>query len=155
MSAAYVIVAVVVVVVVLVASDALYLTAQAPAPQTTTSSFTFPTVSSSTLVASTSNSTTSSGVTLVAIRGDGAGCYGRMCYYTPAAITVMIGRNNTVIWTNYDSIAHTVTSTGFFDSGSISAGSSFAHTFTTPGTYHYFCVYHPWMNGTVTVLAAS
>jgi len=31
------------------------------------------------------------------------------------------------------------------------AGSSFSHTFDAPGTYPYFCMVHPWMEGTVIV----
>jgi predicted secreted protein with PEFG-CTERM motif len=31
------------------------------------------------------------------------------------------------------------------------AGGSFSHTFDTAGTYDYFCMVHPWMEGTVIV----
>jgi len=73
--------------------------------------------------------------------------------YDPDNITVVIGVNNTVIWTNNDNEAHTVTaSDGSFDSGNMNAGASFAYTFTTPGTYTYICTYHPWMHGYVTVI---
>ncbi len=73
--------------------------------------------------------------------------------YSPAAITVTIGVNNTVVWTNDDGIFHTVTATdGSFNSGTIFAGQNWSHTFTQPGTYsYYFCQYHPWMKGTVIV----
>jgi len=49
-----------------------------------------------------------------------------------------------------------VTSTGAeaFDSGSLSAG-SFSHTFATPGTFGYLCIWHPGMTGTITVVAAA
>ncbi|HYW82619.1 MAG TPA: plastocyanin/azurin family copper-binding protein, partial [Spirochaetia bacterium] len=30
-------------------------------------------------------------------------------------------------------------------------GASYTHTFTTPGTYTYYCAYHLWMVGTVVV----
>lgn len=64
----------------------------------------------------------------------------------------MIGVNNTVTWTNYDVSAHTVTSTNnMFDSGNINSGESYTHTFTAAGTYQYYCIYHPWMTGTVVV----
>ena len=33
----------------------------------------------------------------------------------------------------------------------MTAGSSFSHTFDTVGTYDYFCMVHPWMQGTIVV----
>jgi plastocyanin len=73
--------------------------------------------------------------------------------YDPDNITVVIGVNNTVIWTNNDNEPHTVTaSNGSFDSGNMNPGTTFTYTFTTPGTYTYICTYHPWMRGYVTVI---
>ncbi|MEM0288216.1 MAG: cupredoxin domain-containing protein [Nitrososphaerota archaeon] len=72
--------------------------------------------------------------------------------YSPDVITVVIGINNTVIWTNNDNFAHTVTSVSkVFDSGNMNPGATFSYTFTTPGVYNYTCTYHPWMHGTVIV----
>lgn len=77
--------------------------------------------------------------------------------YTPDVITVVIGKNSTVFWTNNDPAPHTVTSdtAGVFDSGTsgplTSQGGTFQFTFTTPGTYTYHCSFHPWMQGTVIV----
>ncbi len=72
--------------------------------------------------------------------------------YSPTVIHVVIGVNNTVTWTNYDNVVHTVTSTNkAFDSGNINAGETFTYTFTAAGTYDYYCVYHPWMKATVIV----
>ncbi len=72
--------------------------------------------------------------------------------YSPGTITVVIGVNNTVKWSNMDSAVHTVTANGgSFDSGDIAAGGTYTHTFTTPGTYSYHCKYHSWMTGTVIV----
>ncbi len=73
--------------------------------------------------------------------------------YSPATTTVVIGVNNTVVWTNKDTVFHTVTATdGSYNSGTIFAGQDWSHTFTQPGTYsYYFCQYHPWMKGTVIV----
>ena len=73
--------------------------------------------------------------------------------YAPATVTVVIGVNNTVVWSNNDSILHTVTATdGSYNSGAIFSGASWSHTFSQPGTYdYYFCQYHPWMKGTVIV----
>jgi FtsP/CotA-like multicopper oxidase with cupredoxin domain len=77
--------------------------------------------------------------------------------FSPSSITVVIGVNNTVIWTNNDDkppaeSEHTVTAIdGSFDSGGIFPGDSYSHTFTIPGTYYYHCALHPWMKGTVIV----
>jgi len=77
-------------------------------------------------------------------------------YFSPQTITVVIGLNNTVIWTNDDSAEHTVTATdGSFGSGYIEPGQTYIHTFTTPGTYTYYCTIHPWMRGTVIVEPAG
>ena len=76
--------------------------------------------------------------------------------YLPYEITVAVG--TTVIWSNDDSAAHTVTSgsvdaglTGVFDSGLFMSGSIFEFTFDDTGTYDYFCMVHPWMTGIVQV----
>ncbi len=74
--------------------------------------------------------------------------------YFPVTITVMIGMNSTVTWTNRDSAPHTVTATdGSFDSHNLNSGESYTFTFTKPGVYTYTCSYHPWMHGTVNVAA--
>jgi plastocyanin len=75
--------------------------------------------------------------------------------YSPATITVVIGVNNTVKWTNNDIAPHTVTATDHsFDSGNMNQGDSWSYTFTQPGIYTYFCTYHPWMKATVIVIAS-
>jgi plastocyanin len=79
--------------------------------------------------------------------------------YKPDAITVVVGVNNTVTWTNDDSAAHTVTLTSgpagvCFDSGNMGPGASYTITFTTLGTYNYDCRYHSWMTGTMIVKAS-
>ena len=57
---------------------------------------------------------------------------------------------------NKDSTVHTVTADGgSFDSGNVQAGQTWTHTFTTPGTYAYHCVYHPWMKAKIIVLASG
>jgi plastocyanin len=77
-------------------------------------------------------------------------------YYNPNIITVVIGVNNTVTWVNQDSQHHTVTDVnGSFDSGDIAAGATFTYTFDKPGTFVYYCVYHPWMGGEVIVLPGT
>jgi plastocyanin len=77
--------------------------------------------------------------------------------FQPANITLVIGVNNTVSWTNDDTAPHTVTATSVpsgaarFDSGNLNSGATFTYTFTVPGTYRYGCTYHFWMLGTVVV----
>lgn len=79
--------------------------------------------------------------------------------YTPDAVTVVIGVNNTIYWTNQDAAIHTATSDpgapAAFDSGNIAAGGTAQITLTVPGTYHYHCTYHAWMQGTIVVVAGS
>jgi predicted secreted protein with PEFG-CTERM motif len=79
-------------------------------------------------------------------------------YFVPNTITIK--NQDSVIWTNTDSAAHTVTSgladkgsDGVFDSGLIAPGKSFTFQFTKVGTVDYFCMVHPWMTGIVTVQA--
>ena len=75
--------------------------------------------------------------------------------FLPDAITVVLGVNNTVVWTNNDGSPHTVTANnGAFESGNLAPGQTFSFTFTAPGVYQYHCTYHPWMVGAVTVKGA-
>lgn len=76
-------------------------------------------------------------------------------------ITVIIGVNNTVVWTNQDTVGHTVTSTqvpqgaSTFASIVLQKGDTFSQTFTMAGVYNYECSIHPLtMKGTITVKAA-
>ncbi|MBI3841187.1 MAG: cupredoxin domain-containing protein [Thaumarchaeota archaeon] len=72
--------------------------------------------------------------------------------YSPGTITVVIGVNSTVVWTNADSVAHTVTANdNSFNSGNLAAGRKYTHAFTTAGTFQYICSYHSNMHGTVIV----
>src|SRR5438270_3222605 len=75
--------------------------------------------------------------------------------FSPQTITV--ARGTTVVWTQKDSTAHTVSSnTGAWPaSGSLAQGKTFAHTFTKPGTYPYHCAIHPFMTAKVVVTAAA
>jgi plastocyanin len=71
--------------------------------------------------------------------------------YQPSQLTVGIGQ--TVTWQDESLSQHTVTSVdGLFDSGAMSAGNSFAMTFTKAGTFNYTCTIHPEMKGSVLVL---
>ena len=81
--------------------------------------------------------------------------------YLPGNVTVVVGINNTVVWTNNDASDHTVTSTSIpagataFDSGLFAPGKNFTQTFTIPGTYEYHCTIHSWMTGSVIVKAPA
>lgn len=76
--------------------------------------------------------------------------------FSPAAITVVIGKNNTVTFDNRDTSHHTVTANdNSFNSGDIAPGQSWTYTFDTVGTFPYYCIYHhAWMQGVVKVVAA-
>ncbi len=86
----------------------------------------------------------SGGGTTIAIKGFAFG---------PASLHVSTG--TTVTWTNSDPTAHTTTSDKSdpqqWDSGNLSPNTSYAVTFTKPGTYSFHCDIHDYMTGTVTV----
>lgn len=71
--------------------------------------------------------------------------------YHPPAIVVRAGAK--VTWTNSDATAHTATSQDqtTFDTGILNHGDSKMLTFSHPGTFRYFCRFHPFMHGTVVV----
>jgi len=77
--------------------------------------------------------------------------------FDPTPLVIPVG--TTVVWTNQDSAPHTATSdpgSAFvFDTGMLHKGESGKITFTTVGTFTYFCTVHPNMHGTVTVTAAG
>jgi plastocyanin len=54
-----------------------------------------------------------------------------------------IAPGTTVVWVNNHADVHTVTSdTGLFDSGNLSSGQTFEHTFDEPGEFPYHCQLH-------------
>lgn len=87
--------------------------------------------------------------------------------FGPATVTIKAGQ--AVRWHNASGFSHTATAdpglaanpadvqlpTGAqaFNSGELTAGSDYVHTFTVPGEYHYFCIPHETsgMVGTVIV----
>lgn len=74
--------------------------------------------------------------------------------FTPATLSVAVG--STVTWSNTGSLPHTVTDgAGAFDSGVLMASGTYRRTFTTSGTYLYFCSLHPEMKGTILVADAT
>src|SRR5512141_2021890 len=70
--------------------------------------------------------------------------------FGPAELTVKAG--TTITWTNRDDIPHTVVSTDkVFKSKVLDTDERFSFTFSTPGTFPYFCSIHPKMTGKVVV----
>jgi plastocyanin len=88
-------------------------------------------------------------------------------WYDPPQIFVTVG--DTITWYNDDREAHTVTSgdgpgrfgwmdnkdfgtsDGIFDSGRFMPGESWSYKFEESGTFSYFCIIHPWMEGILIV----
>ena len=80
--------------------------------------------------------------------------------FSPANVTVAPGEKVTWVWAGvfHSSTSDSQIGAEVWDSGIISTG-SFSHTFTTPGTYPYYCRVHSFpggtaMNGSVQVLGA-
>ncbi len=76
--------------------------------------------------------------------------------YLPNSLSISAG--DKIIWKNEDTAFHTVTSgtpeigsDNRFDSGMFSKGEEFSHEFQKSGTFDYFCLLHPWMEGTIIV----
>jgi plastocyanin len=78
-------------------------------------------------------------------------------FFEPLTINVPVG--TTVTWKNSDSTLHTVTSGSaesgtsgtIFDSSYVAAGKTFQHTFSSAGTFDYYCTLHPFMKGKIIV----
>ena len=71
--------------------------------------------------------------------------------FSPQTVTINVG--DTVVWTNKDSVSHTVTSDSGAELGSnsLSKSGTYSHTFTMAGTYKYHCAIHTSMKGTIIV----
>ena len=76
--------------------------------------------------------------------------------------TVVITAGGTVTWENTDTAAHTATSgspsdgpDSVWDSSLMMVNGSYSVTLDDEGTYPYFCMVHPWMQGTVIVEAEA
>jgi plastocyanin len=72
--------------------------------------------------------------------------------FSPAILTVAPGTR--VTWTNRDDIPHTVTDRDRpteIKSPPLDTGETYSRTFTSSGTFTYFCSLHPHMQGTVVV----
>ena len=74
--------------------------------------------------------------------------------FVPQTLTVKAG--TTVTWTNMDDIPHAIAAVSKqFNSKTLDTDDAYSFTFTTPGSYEYFCSLHPHMTGTVVVEAAA
>jgi plastocyanin len=72
--------------------------------------------------------------------------------FSPPTLVTQAGTK--VVWTNRDDIPHLVADADHpteMKSPPLDTGDTFAVTFSKPGTYHYFCVLHPMMRGTIVV----
>jgi len=89
--------------------------------------------------------------------------------FDPKEVRAVLGLSNKVVWTNKDTIPHTVTTdnefkdpySGIFDVQSrpaedggpfVMPGKTFEFLFTQEGEYAYHCVPHPQMKGAVKVV---
>ena len=71
--------------------------------------------------------------------------------FSPKTFTVPAGA--TMTWTNHDNVSHVVTSADdqFKKSLVLKTGQRFSNTFTTAGSYSYFCSIHPRMTAQIIV----
>jgi plastocyanin len=84
--------------------------------------------------------------------------------FIPKQIQAALGSSNRIVWTNTDSVPHSVTSdngykdkiSGSFNSidhiGLVLPQKTFDFTFTAEGDYPYHCEPHPWMTGKVSIV---
>ncbi len=77
-------------------------------------------------------------------------------FYLPLNLEISTGA--TVTWANEDTVPHTIQSqdefgkvSAIFNSASLDTGDRFEFTFEESGVYNYFCSFHPWRVGVVTV----
>jgi len=64
-----------------------------------------------------------------------------------------IKEGDTVVWTNMDSMSHTIKSDSGSElsSNSLSNGQTYSHTFNSVGTFNYHCSIHPSMKAKIIV----
>jgi plastocyanin len=70
--------------------------------------------------------------------------------FTPKELTVAVGA--TVKWVNHDDIPHTVVNADkVFRSKALDTDDAYSFTFTSAGSFDYFCGLHPHMVGKIIV----
>ena len=77
-------------------------------------------------------------------------------FYLP--LNLGISKGTTVTWVNDDSVPHNIQSLDesgnvidWFNSPPLNTGDKFEFTFEESGVYNYYCSFHPWRVGSVTV----
>ena len=77
-------------------------------------------------------------------------------FYSPLNLEIPVG--STVTWVNDDSVPHNIQSidvngrvTQMFNSPPLNTGDRFEFTFEEEGVFKYYCSFHPWRVGLVTV----
>jgi plastocyanin len=77
-------------------------------------------------------------------------------FYLPLNLEISTGA--IVTWANEDTVPHTIQSqdefgkvSAVFNSAPLNTGDRFEFTFEESGVYNYFCSFHPWRVGVVTV----
>ena len=77
-------------------------------------------------------------------------------FYLPLNLQISVG--TTVTWVNEDSVPHNIQSldelgsvTDVFNSPPLNTGDRFEFTFEESGIYNYYCSFHPWRVGSVTI----
>ena len=113
------------------------------------------TTGNGTMMAGNSTTASASGSEITIAAGSSAPSAAK--FYEPPTLTVPTG--TTVTWKNADSTLHTVTSGSAesgvsgteFDSSYMTGGKTFQHTFSSAGTFDYYCTLHPFMKGQVVV----
>ena len=77
-------------------------------------------------------------------------------FYLP--LNLEIPKGTTVTWANEDSVPHNIQSqdefgkvSDLFNSPPLNTGDRFEFTFEEDGVYNYYCSFHPWRVGVITV----
>ena len=77
-------------------------------------------------------------------------------FYLPLNLEISVG--TVVTWINDDSVPHNIQSLDesgnvidWFNSPPLNTGDRFEFTFDESGVYNYYCSFHPWRVGSVTV----
>lgn len=118
------------------------------------------------VVLTTQATASNAATTHVKIVAEGGTCKSFFCFQ---AAKVKIPAHHSVTWTNMTTVTHTITrctasacsghgggtgtQTSFGVVESLAPGHSYTFTFTSPGTYVYYCAIHGYsiMHGTITV----
>ncbi|MGE5445098.1 MAG: cupredoxin family copper-binding protein [Ignavibacteriales bacterium] len=70
--------------------------------------------------------------------------------FTPPTLTIQVGTK--VTWINHDDVPHIIMNTDkHFVSPVLDTDEKFSYTFTSPGTYTYYCSIHPKMTAKIIV----